>query len=163
MTAHIIQIIGGAGVFGKRLVRHLSGQPDLLLYESSRSAIKAETFIKRLKHPQAELRPVQIDTQVNLREQLDQIRPRIVVDCSGPFQGAGYETAQAAIAAGAHFIDLADAHDYLAGFADALDETAQRRHCQHAWPDISPTDGSALIPSTSPSHLAGKARSASRS
>lgn len=128
MTAHSILIIGGTGVFGKRLVRHLSGQPDLLLYVSSRSAIKAETFIKRLKHPQAELRPVQIDTQINLREQLDQIRPRIVVDCSGPFQGAGYETAQAAIAAGAHFIDLADARDYLAGFADALDETARRNN-----------------------------------
>ncbi|APX13942.1 hypothetical protein BWR18_16020 [Tateyamaria omphalii] len=119
-------MIGGTGVFGKRLVRHLSGQPGLALYVSSRSAAKAETFIKTLKRPQAELRPVTLDTSVNLHEQLDNIRPRIVVDCSGPFQGAGYETAQAAVSAGAHFIDLADARDYLAGFADALDVTARQ-------------------------------------
>ncbi|MEM8654142.1 MAG: DUF4166 domain-containing protein [Pseudomonadota bacterium] len=128
MTAHSILIIGGTGVFGKRLVRHLSGQSDLLIFVSSRSAAKAEAFITRLKHAQAELRPVKLDTQVNLREQFDQIRPHVIVDCSGPFQGAGYETAQAAVATGAHFIDLADARDYLAGFADALDTTAKRNN-----------------------------------
>lgn len=126
MTAQGILIIGGTGVFGKRLVRHLSGQSGLVLYVSSRSAAKAAEFIKTLTHPQAEVKPVKLDSQLNLHEQLEQIQPRIVVDCSGPFQGAGYDTAQAAVAAGAHFIDLADARDYLAGFADALDATAQQ-------------------------------------
>ncbi|WP_299609613.1 saccharopine dehydrogenase NADP-binding domain-containing protein [uncultured Tateyamaria sp.] len=124
--AHNILIIGGTGVFGKRLVRHLSRQPDLVLYVSSRSAAQAAAFTKTLPLPQAELRPVKLDTRVNLQEQLDHIRPRIVVDCSGPFQGAGYGTAHAVLEAGAHFIDLADARDYLAGFADALDATARR-------------------------------------
>lgn len=123
--AHSILIIGGTGVFGKRLVRHLSKQPDLVVHVSSRSAAKATAFTKTLNHSQAELRPVKLDSQVNLQKQLDQIRPRIVVDCSGPFQGAGYETARAVLKAGAHFIDLADARDYLAGFADALDGTAR--------------------------------------
>jgi len=124
--AQSILIIGGTGVFGKRLVRHLSRQPDLALYVSTRSAAKAAAFIRSLPHPQAEVRPVKLDTQVNLQAQLDHIQPRIVVDCSGPFQGAGFETAQAALEAGAHFIDLADARDYLAGFADALDAMARR-------------------------------------
>lgn len=128
MTEHSILIIGGTGVFGKRLVRHLSAQPGLVLYVSSRSTSKAETFIGTLKHSQAKLRPVRLDTSVDLHEQLDNIRPRIVVDCSGPFQGAGYKTAQAAVAAGAHFIDLADARDYIAGFADALDITARQNN-----------------------------------
>lgn len=123
--AHRILIIGGTGVFGKRLVRHMSSQPDLVLYVSSRSAPKAAAFIKTLRHTKAGLRPVKLDTRINLREQLDHIRPRIVIDCSGPFQGAGYATAKAALEVGAHFIDLADARDYLAGFADALNATAR--------------------------------------
>lgn len=126
MTAHSILIIGGTGVFGKRLVRHLSMQRDLALYVSSRHEAKAAAFTKSLKDPTAELHPLQLDTRVNLQEQLDHLQPRIVVDCSGPFQGASYDTAQAAVAAGAHFIDLADARDYLAGFAEALDATAQQ-------------------------------------
>ena len=125
--AHSILIIGGTGVFGKRLVRHLSKQPDLVLHVSSRSADKAAAFIRSLPHPQAKLRSVKLDTQVNLQEQLDHIQPRIVVDCSGPFQGAGYETALAALEASAHFVDLADARDYLSGFAEALDATARSK------------------------------------
>ena len=128
MTARNILIIGGTGVFGKRLVRHLSGQPGLVLFVSSRRAAKAEAFIQSLQNPRAELHPVTLDTEVNLQEQLDRIRPDIVVDCSGPFQGAGYQTAQAALASGAHFIDLADARDYLAGFVDALDITARQNN-----------------------------------
>ncbi|WP_299726498.1 DUF4166 domain-containing protein [uncultured Tateyamaria sp.] len=126
MTAPNVLIIGGTGVFGKRLVRHLSSQRGLVLNVSSRSAVKATAFIKTLTSPQATLHPIALDSQVNLQEQLDQIRPSIVVDCSGPFQGAGYETAQAVLKAGAHFIDLADARDYLAGFGAALDVTARQ-------------------------------------
>lgn len=124
--AQKILIIGGTGVFGKRLVRHLAGEANVVLYLSSRSAAKAAGFIKTFSQPKAKLHPLQLDSQGNLKEKLDQIRPDIVVDCSGPFQWAGYETALAALEAGAHFIDLADARDYLAEFSAALDETARR-------------------------------------
>lgn len=140
MMAQSILIIGGTGVFGKRLVRHLCKQPGLTVHVSSRSAAKAAAFIKTLTDPQAEVRPVTLDSQVNLKEQLDHIRPRIVVDCSGPFQGVGYETARAVLEAGAHFIDLADARDYLAGFAEVLDETARRNGvCALAGASSTPT------------------------
>lgn len=124
--AHSILIIGGTGVFGKRLVRHLCGQPGLVLFVSSRSAAKAAAFVQSLNDARAVLHAVTLDSRVNLQEQLDRIRPSIVVDCSGPFQGAGYETARAVLTAGAHFIDLADARDYLQGFAGGLDATARQ-------------------------------------
>jgi hypothetical protein len=40
----------------------------------------------------------------------------VVVDAAGPFQGAGYRLARAAIAARMHYVDLADARDFVAGF-----------------------------------------------
>ena len=47
-----------------------------------------------------------------------------VVDAAGPYQGGTYHLASAAIAAGLHFIDLADARDHVAGFA-SLDAAAR--------------------------------------
>lgn len=47
-----------------------------------------------------------------------------VVDAAGPFQASAYTFARAAIAAGAHYIDLADARDFVAGFG-ALDDEAK--------------------------------------
>ncbi|WP_037308890.1 SDR family oxidoreductase [Ruegeria halocynthiae] len=142
MTAQNILIIGGTGVFGKRLVRHLSTQPGLVLNVSSRSATKAAAFINTLSGAKAELHAVTLDCQVNLQQQLDQIRPFIVVDCSGPFQGASYDTARAALESGAHFIDLADARDYLAGFAHALDAIGR----QH---DVCALSGASSTPTLS--------------
>lgn len=123
---HSILIIGGTGVFGKRLVRHLANMRDVTIFVSSRSAVKAYDFIKTLSNTQAELCSVALDTEVDLCEQLENLKPSVVVDCSGPFQSLGYRTAVSVLNSGAHFVDLADARDYLVGFADALDERARK-------------------------------------
>ncbi len=49
-----------------------------------------------------------------------------VADAAGPFQASTYAFARAAIEAGAHYVDLADARDFVAGFG-ALDEAAKAR------------------------------------
>lgn len=51
----------------------------------------------------------------------------LVIDASGPFQGAGYGVPRAALEAGAHVVDLADARDYISGYGAALDELARSR------------------------------------
>jgi hypothetical protein len=56
---------------------------------------------------------------------LRDLAPRIVIHCAGPFQGQGYHVAQAAIAAGAHYIDLADGRDFVANFAQYLHAPAR--------------------------------------
>lgn len=126
MTRNIL-IIGGTGVFGKRLVRHLSVRADTAIYVSSRSRARAEDFIRTLAGCSAALHPVGLERQKNLQFILEQVRPVIVIDCSGPFQGAGFDTARAVLQSGAHLIDLADARDYLAGFTEALDHLARTR------------------------------------
>lgn len=124
MTRHVL-IIGGTGVLGKRLVRHLANFDGITLFVSSRSAAKAQAFVDTLVNSRAVLQAVALDCGQNLQDQLNTIQPFIVVDCSGPFQGASYDTARAIIRSGAHFIDLADARDYLVNFASALDGEAK--------------------------------------
>lgn len=52
--------------------------------------------------------------------------PQVVINTIGPFQTADYRVAQACIAAGVHYIDLADSHRFVMGIAQ-LDEAARAR------------------------------------
>ncbi|MEP3440939.1 MAG: hypothetical protein ABJN72_05620 [Sulfitobacter sp.] len=125
MSLKNILVIGGTGVFGKRLVRHLSTRSDVALFVSSRAEGRAVDFIQSIKDSLAPLHPVGLDCATNLQERLEEIKPFAVVDCSGPFQGAGYDTARIVLRNGAHFVDLADARDYLTDFHSALDGIAR--------------------------------------
>ena len=51
-----------------------------------------------------------------------------VVDTCGPFQGRGYGVAEACIAQGVHYVDVADARAYVKGFS-RLNEGARERGC----------------------------------
>jgi hypothetical protein len=51
--------------------------------------------------------------------------PSIVIHCVGPFQGQDYRVANAALAAGAHYVDLSDGRDFVVGFADQMDRMAR--------------------------------------
>ncbi|MEP5729936.1 MAG: saccharopine dehydrogenase NADP-binding domain-containing protein [Sulfitobacter sp.] len=121
-----VLIIGGTGVFGQRLVRHLSQVDGITLHVASRSKAKAEAFVRTIAKTSTRLSAVALDRDVNLQAVLQEIKPFVVVDCSGPFQAQGYEAARMVLEAGAHLIDLADARAYLAGFKGALDDVARQ-------------------------------------
>jgi hypothetical protein len=53
-------------------------------------------------------------------------RAQIVVDAAGPFQTADYGLVLAAAEAKLHYIDIADARDFVAGFADSVGPAALR-------------------------------------
>jgi hypothetical protein len=52
--------------------------------------------------------------------------PQVVINTIGPFQTADYRVAEACIAGGAHYIDLADSHQFVAGIGQ-LDEAARAK------------------------------------
>jgi hypothetical protein len=52
---------------------------------------------------------------------LKALAPGVVIHCAGPFQGQDYRVAGAAIAAGAHYLDLADGREFVASFARRMD------------------------------------------
>lgn len=61
-----------------------------------------------------------------LAGQLRQLSPDAVIHCAGPFQGQDYRVALASLAAGAHYIDLADGRAFVANFAGAIDPIARK-------------------------------------
>jgi hypothetical protein len=68
---------------------------------------------------------LRLDARKITADTLRSIRPFAVVDAAGPFQGGDYRLAETAIAAGIHYIDLADGRDFVAGFG-VLDAAAKQ-------------------------------------
>lgn len=123
-----IVLIGATGVFGRRLARHLTRMSGFELILASRTASNAEALAVELSAAAAcAVRGVALDRDRDLIAALAALAPWLVIDASGPFQGANYELPTAALILGAHVIDLADARDYLVGYPAALDGLARTR------------------------------------
>lgn len=119
-------ILGGYGTFGGRLAELLSDESALTLVIAGRSEAKAAEFCANLP-PGAQREAVAMDRDTDLERRLLEIAPDIVVDASGPFQAYGddpYRVVRAAIAAGVHYMDLADGSDFVRGISQ-FDEAAK--------------------------------------
>ncbi|MEO8314449.1 MAG: saccharopine dehydrogenase NADP-binding domain-containing protein [Pseudomonadota bacterium] len=112
-----IVVLGGAGNFGARIVRALCSEPGVQLIAAGRRAVTVPgapdvpTAVVDIDHP-------------DLAAQLEALAPDLVIHCAGPFQTQDYRVAQAALAAGSHYLDLADGREFVAGFANALNAMA---------------------------------------
>jgi hypothetical protein len=121
-----VLIIGGYGFFGRRLVERLSKQFGLHITIAGRSSAAADALACKLRPAAASaLAFAALDIQhPAFASQLKQISPAIVVNASGPFQGQDYRVAEACIASGVHYIDLADGREFVTGIgalnADAI-------------------------------------------
>jgi hypothetical protein len=61
----------------------------------------------------------------DLASKIRSLAPDLVIHCAGPFQGQDYRVALAALACGAHYLDLADGRDFVAGFVAAIGPAAE--------------------------------------
>lgn len=141
-----ILIIGGTGMFGKRLVEHLAMTHDLnaKLLITSRSQTKADDIASSIQaqHPQTSIQGMAFDRGADIAAVFKRLKPKIIVDCSGPFQSANYELARAALECGSNFIDLADARDYIENFYEALNGLASKN-------DLTAVTGASTTPALS--------------
>lgn len=122
-----VLVIGGYGFFGTRLVALLAAQPGLLVLVAGRDAVAAASLVRRLQ-PQAmaTLQGCTLDImKPSLDATLRMLRPAVVVHTAGPFQGQDYRVAEACIAAGAHYIDLADGRAFVAGIGVLAERARQ--------------------------------------
>ena len=124
-----VLIVGGTGVFGMRLAGHLARCDGLELVLTSRNQERAQRVVDLLEGEDARvpISAVALERGVAATRVLRTIKPWLVVDCSGPFQGEDHAFAKAVIEQGLHFFDLADGRDYLLGFSDALNDLALSR------------------------------------
>jgi hypothetical protein len=118
-----VLIIGGYGNFGSYIGRALAADSTISLLIGGRSQSKADEFAAGLDaaNPAA---GCAIDIDTNIDERLRRLRPDIVIHTTGPFQSQDHRVARAAIRAGAHYLDLADARRFVATIGD-LDSEAK--------------------------------------
>lgn len=113
-----VVVLGGAGNFGARIVRALRGDSTIELISAGRRVQAVPGA--------ADVSAVALDIAADdFPARLAALAPGLVIHCVGPFQGQDYRVAQAALAAGAHYLDLADGRDFVANFAPANDAAAR--------------------------------------
>jgi saccharopine dehydrogenase-like NADP-dependent oxidoreductase len=148
-TRFRIVILGGYGLFGGRIARTLARDTDLHLIVAGRDRTRAQAFVEAIEAPRAGIEAAALDAQADdFSQRLQALAPDLVIDTAGPFQARGrthsrahgqaqsemrddmsdlaaaYRVPQAALAAGAHCVDLADGRDYVRGIV-ALDAQAK--------------------------------------
>lgn len=121
-AAQTVLVVGGTGAFGQRLVEGLINTTDLSVIIAARDLPRASALAGAVGPARA--RAFRLDAATVTAPELQATGAFVLVDAAGPFQGADYRLARTAIAAGMHYLDLADARDFVGGFA-ALDEAAR--------------------------------------
>jgi hypothetical protein len=119
MSAKRILIVGGAGVFGSRLAQGLVQTTDAHVIIAGRDLARA----KAARNAAGAHGAAVLDRRTATAE-VDWLKPDLVIDAAGPFQGANLSFARACIAAGIDYVDLADARDFIAAFP-SLDAEAK--------------------------------------
>lgn len=120
--AKAVFVVGGTGAFGRLLVAGLVRTTAFDVIVGVRDVVRAEYFATSLDP--GRVCALRLDTATVTPELLRETGAFALIDAAGPFQGADYRLARAAIAAGMHYLDLADARDFVTGFA-ALDGAAR--------------------------------------
>lgn len=116
LSTKTILIVGGYGVFGGNLARALARDPVLDVVVAGRSLAKAQGFCALHGGRALEVDIGADDLAASIAAQ----SPFIVVDAAGPFQGYSensYRVVKAAIACGAHYLDLSDDAEFTAGIS----------------------------------------------
>lgn len=121
MTRRIL-LVGATGAFGARLAARLARWPDVELMLAARSTGPLESLASDLRGLGAAIRVVVFERENP--SDLAALAPWAVVDAAGPFQASDLRLAEAAIAAGSHYLDIADGRAFVAAFPAALEAAA---------------------------------------
>src|SRR5690348_8444513 len=122
-----VLLVGGTGEFGRRLLRGLIETTDLDVIVAGRDITRCERIARDFNLGRARTRVSALQYDAT-RASVDQLRASgafLVADAAGPYQHANHNLVRAAIAAGMHYIDLADGREFVARFGE-LDDVARK-------------------------------------
>ena len=137
-----ILIVGGTGAFGARIAELLARDAaiEVILGGRTRGALDAQARVLSGASGRSTCIAVLDATQV-CGDDIAKTGAALVINASGPFQTSDYRLAQAAIAAPCHYIDLADAREFVTGFP-SLDGAARAA-------DVLAVSGASSVPGLS--------------
>ena len=117
----VVTILGGYGIFGGRIAEALARDERCRVRVVGRNAKVGVNFASRVG---ADFLACDLDDHDSLRRAI--AGSFLVVHAAGPFQGADYRVAELCLESRAHYLDLSDARDFVAGVV-RLDSEARRR------------------------------------
>lgn len=120
-------VIGAYGNFGRIISRHLNQMPGVQLVIAGRNARQLAQLDAQLSSTGASLHGSWCGDAMapGFAEALRELGIDWVIHTGGPFQGQPYRVAEACIAAGVNYCDLADCRAFVSGIAQ-LDERARK-------------------------------------
>lgn len=123
-----VMVLGGYGNFGKRICLALAkaGINIIIIGRNTEHAIDCISSIKDIA-PNANIITDTCDINSELSGALNKHKPTVVINTVGPFQGANYDIIKVCIEHQVHYLDLADARDFVTGIAK-LDELAKNNN-----------------------------------
>lgn len=123
-----VLILGGYGNFGSRIAAALV-KNNVAVIIAGRERQKAEILRNKLSKDATEnsITIAVFDANEELGKQLNILKPSVVINTIGPFQTADYSIAKTCIQHNIHYIDLADARDFVTGIS-CLDSLAKENN-----------------------------------
>lgn len=123
-----VLILGGYGNFGSRIALALA-KAKIPIIIVGRERQKAEILRNNLKKWATEnlITVAAFDANKELEKELYLLKPSIVVNTIGPFQTTDYSVAKICIQQHIHYIDLADARDFVTGITRLTSLAAANR------------------------------------
>ena len=145
-----ILVVGGYGAFGERVAERLAREPALEIVVAGRSDDKARAQAEALAHTaRARITHAVLDATTATAKALRTLSADVLINASGPFQHHDYALPRACIAAGCHYIDLADARAFVTGIR-VLDAEAKDA-------GVSVVSGASSVPGLSSAAVQGMA------
>jgi saccharopine dehydrogenase-like NADP-dependent oxidoreductase len=109
-----VVLIGAGGVFGSRIARQLADDPRFRLTLAGRQQASLAVLRDSLGDPSVQQAALDVAAS-GLAEALAALQPQLVIHAAGPFQAQDYRVAEACLACGSDYVDLADGRDFVSG------------------------------------------------
>lgn len=113
-----VLVLGGYGVFGKRIVKRLSAIQGIELIIAGRNIQKCNEFLQELKFSKCILSALQFDAKDIDKSDLFQQNIFVIINACGLYDEQNYSVAQYCIEHKIHYIDLADNRAFVYGISN---------------------------------------------
>jgi len=123
VTRPVVLVLGGYGVFGRRISANLAKRPEIDVIIGGRHPAAAQELIRTLRTER--VRPLGVDlSKPAAISTLVAAKPTVLVDTLGPFQSRNLALPRRCAEHGIHYVDIADARTRATDIA-SLDAAAR--------------------------------------